>query len=253
MSAPFLIVQLSDPHIGAEWADGDPVVGLAAAVQSMRAIQLQPDVVLVTGDLADTASDSEYMRVSELLSPLRAPVHVVPGNHDDRETLRRHFGLPGIAAQPVFYTIDLGPLRLVTLDTTIPGEASGALDLAQLEWLDDVLTASPRQPTLVAMHHPPFLTGLPAWDQIGLSKDGRDLLAEVVHRHPQVRRIVAGHVHRTIAGELGGRSALSVPSTYAQGRLRFGSSQLEFAAEPAGFAVHAVFDLDLVSFIQPVG
>lgn len=252
MPTPFLIVQLSDPHIGAEWAESDPVVGLAAAVLSMQTMQMQPDAVLVTGDLADTASDSEYMRVRELLIPLGAPVHVLPGNHDDRAALRRIFGLPGTAAQPVHYTVDLGPLRLVMLDTTIPGEASGALDGAQLEWLDEALTASPGQPTLIGMHHPPFLTGLPAWDDIGLSKDGRALLAEIVNRHPQVQRIVAGHVHRTVAGELGGRSALSVPSTYVQGRLKFGSSQLEFATEPAGFAIHALHDLHLVSFIQPV-
>lgn len=252
MASPFLIVQLSDPHIGARWAEGDPVAGLAAAVGSIRAMQMQPDAVLVTGDLADTAVDSEYVCVRELLLPLRAPVHVVPGNHDDREALRRHFGLPGTAAQPVFYTVDLGPARLVMLDTTIPGKAAGTLDRAQIEWLDEVLTASSEQPTLIAMHHPPLLTGLPPWDEIGLSKEGRDLLAEIVGRHRQVRRIVAGHTHRAIAGELGGRPVLSVPSTYVQSRLRFGSSKLEFAPEPAGFAVHAVFDRRIVSFIQPV-
>jgi hypothetical protein len=70
--------------------------------------------------------------------------------------------------------------------------------------------------------------------------------------HRQVRRIVAGHVHRTITGDLAGTSVLTVPSTYVQGRLNFGSHELQLADEPAGFALHAVLDGELVSHIQPV-
>ena len=128
----------------------------------------QPDAVLVTGDLADHGSDGEYEQVRELLAPLRAPIFALPGNHDDRETLRRHFGLPGTGAEPVRYSVDLGPLRWVLLDTTLPGEDPGVLDGEQLAWLGGVLDASSEQPTLIAMHHPPLRTGIPAWDAIGL-------------------------------------------------------------------------------------
>ena len=252
MTSPFLIVQLSDPHIGAEWADGDPVAGLAAAVESVGAMQQQPDVLLVTGDLADRAADAEYELVRELLAPLGAPAYVLPGNHDDRRALRRQFDLPGADAEPVCYSVDLGPLRLVVLDSTVPGEDPGALDSERLAWLEHVLAGSPEQPTLIAMHHPPILTGAPAWDEIGLADRDRQLLGAVVERHRQVRRIVAGHVHRTIAGELAGRSVLTVPSTYVQGRLDFGSRELQLSAEPAGYAVHAVLDGDLISHVQPV-
>jgi 3',5'-cyclic-AMP phosphodiesterase len=136
MTSPFLVVQLSDPHIGADWADGDPVAALAAAVESVRAIGQPPDAVLVTGDLADGATDAEYARVRELLAPLRAPTYVLPGNHDDRAALRRHFGLPGAGAEPIHYAVDLGPARLVMLDSTIPGEDPGALDGEQFAWLE---------------------------------------------------------------------------------------------------------------------
>jgi 3',5'-cyclic-AMP phosphodiesterase len=78
VSQPFLLAQLSDPHIGAEWADGDPAAGLAAAVESVRSIRPQPDAVLVSGDLADNATDAEYEQVRELLAPLRAPLYVPP-------------------------------------------------------------------------------------------------------------------------------------------------------------------------------
>jgi hypothetical protein len=79
MSEVFLLAQLSDPHIGAEWADGDPVAGLAAAVESVASMRRQPDAVLVSGDLADNATDAGYEQVRELLAPLQAPLYVLPG------------------------------------------------------------------------------------------------------------------------------------------------------------------------------
>jgi hypothetical protein len=63
---------------------------------------------------------------------------------------------------------------------------------------------------------------------------------------------VAGHVHRTIAGELAGRAVLAVPSTYVQARLIFSSDEIELIAEPPGFAVHAVLDGELASHVQLV-
>jgi hypothetical protein len=66
-------------------------------------------------------------------------------------------------------------------------------------------------------------------------------------------RLVAGHFHRTIAGNVAGRQALVVPSTYVQARLDFAAQEVELSNEPAGFAVHALADGELVSHVQPVG
>lgn len=253
MAAPFLLVQLSDPHIGATWADGDPVAGLATVVEAVRRLPDRPDAVLMSGDLADNGADGEYEVVRELLARLDAPVFVLSGNHDDRDTLRRHFDLPGAVATPVQYAVDLGPLRLVVLDTTRPGEDRGELDDQRLEWLDAELAAAPDRMTLLAMHHPPLSTGIAAWDEIGLPPADRAALGAVVQRHPQVRRLVAGHVHRTIAAGLAGRPVLTVPSTYVQARLNFSSSSIELVPDPRGFAVHALLDGELASHVQPVG
>lgn len=252
MAKPFLLIQLSDPHIGATWADGDPTGGLRAAVESVRRLPDDPDAVLMSGDLADNAADDEYEVVRESLAQLGVPVYVLPGNHDDRDTLRRHFDVPGAMGTPVQYAVDLGPLRLVVLDSTRPGEDRGELDADRLTWLEAELAGAPDQATMLALHHPPVSTGVAAWDELGLPVSDRRALEEVLRRHPQVRRVVAGHVHRTMAADLADRAVLAVPSTYVQTRLNFSSDEIECAAEPPGFAVHAVLDGELASHVQPV-
>ena len=251
MSRPFLLIQLSDPHIGASWATGDPVARLAAAIECVLDLGQPPDAVLVSGDLADHAADDEYDQVRALIDRIDAPAYVLPGNHDGRDALRHHFGLSG-GDEPIRYAADLGPLRLIALDTTVPGEDGGALDDEQLRWLDTILAAAADTPTVVAMHHPPFEVGIPAWDAIGLAAADRGRLGELLARHPQVRRVVAGHVHRAIAAELGGRAVMSAPSTYVQGLLDFSAAGLELSGDPPGFVVHALVDGELVSHVQPV-
>ena len=101
MSGPFLLAHLSDPHIGADWANRDPVAGLRTAVESVRSLRPRPAAVLISRDLSDNASDAEYEQVRSLLAPVAVPLYVLPGNHDDRGTLRRHFAVPGTDDDPI--------------------------------------------------------------------------------------------------------------------------------------------------------
>lgn len=253
MTDPFLLVQLSDPHIGATWVECDPLAGLAAAVEAVGAIRPAPGAVLISGDLADGALDSEYAAIVELLAPLAVPVFVLAGNHDDRAALRRHFDLPGAGEDPVYHAADLGPIRLVVLDTKVPGKDGGHLDSEQLGWLEAELTREPDAPTVIAMHHPPFKTGLPPFDVIGLSPAATAAFAGVVSGHGNVRRVVAGHVHRAITGQVAGHPALTAPSTCAQAVLDFVTQELVMSAQPIGFAVHAVVGGELVSHFHALG
>jgi Icc protein len=252
LTLPFLLAQLSDPHIGATWATGDPTARWLAAVETVARLPNPPDAVLVSGDLADHGADAEYSIVKSALDRLGVPAYVLPGNHDDRARLREHFQLPGEPTAPVHYSAEISALRLVVLDSTVPGHDSGALDSEQLAWLDAELSVAPGEVTLIAMHHPPFVTGVPAWDAIGLAPSDRQALAEVVARHPQVSRILAGHVHRAITAELAGRIVESCPSTYIQGLVRFGATELELTDESAGFLVHAVRGAQAISYVLPV-
>ena len=249
MDRPFLIAQLSDPHVGADWIAPKPDVLLASAVEAVLRLESAPDVVIVSGDLVEGAQDWEYERVKSVLAPLGMPVYVLPGNHDDRDALHRHFGVPGEGGAPVQYAAELGPLRLLVLDSTAPGHEHGELDAGRLEWLDAELSAAPERPALIAVHHPPLTTGAPAVDAIALHDEGRRALGEVLARHAQVLKVISGHVHRTVAGEVGGRPVLAIPSTYAELRLDFSSPELATEDGGRGFALHAVADGELVSHV----
>ena len=207
------------------------------------ALPQRPDALLVSGDLTDRrGARRSYARVRELLAPLELEPHVLPGNHDLRGPLREAFGLPGAGEEPASHVVDLGPLRLVCLDSTIPGGEGGALDEGGSTWLDAALADDRATPTVLALHHPPLRTEMPAFERIGLAPDDREALAEVLARHPQVLRMVAGHVHRPIVAELAGRAVVTVPSTYLQSALDFAGTEVKMRPDPPGFAIHALRD-----------
>jgi 3',5'-cyclic-AMP phosphodiesterase len=252
VSRPLVVVQLSDPHVGADWGPGGSVAKFAATVAAVGASDLTPDAVVISGDLADHGADDEYEQLREVVAPLDGPLYVLPGNHDDRAALRRHFDVPGSGVEPVQYAADLGRLGLITADTKRMGEDAGELDAERLAWLEAALADAPEVPTLLALHHPPLTTGIVPFDEVGLPPDDQRALAEVVGRHPQVRRIVAGHMHMTAGAALDGRTVFVAPSTYVQAELEFGAEEVRLSADPPAFAVHALVHGELVSYAQPV-
>jgi 3',5'-cyclic-AMP phosphodiesterase len=253
MTRPFLLAQLTDSHIGADWGGSlDPAASLAAVVDAVRAMPDPPDAVIVTGDLTNDGAPEQYAVVREQLERLGIPYHVLAGNHDHRVALRAAFGLDGADEDPVRYRADQGPLRLIALDTTIPGESGGALGDGQLEWLSATLADAPATPTVIAMHHPPLLTGVPAWDETAIDLAAVDALARLLQRHDQVLAIAAGHLHRMLVGELTGRPVIVIPSTYMQSELDWSCERFVLVPEPPAFALHALRDGRLISHAQPV-
>jgi 3',5'-cyclic AMP phosphodiesterase CpdA len=246
---PTVVVQLSDPHIGATWAGGDPVGGLATAVASIRRLRPAPDALLLTGDLADTLADSEYALLRDLLEGIDAPWYALPGNHDDRDRVRRHFAIPGEPGTPVQYAVEAGDLRILMVDSTRPGADAGEFDAGRLAWLEQALSADPTTPTLLAMHHPPLVTHVPALDALALAAGDRAALAEVVQGHENVMLIIAGHVHRAISGELAGRRVLSAPSTYVGFEFDIGAERIDDVPTPPGYVVHVLRDGELASHV----
>jgi 3',5'-cyclic AMP phosphodiesterase CpdA len=151
----------------------------------------------------------------------------------------------------VYYSAEHSALRLIVLDSTVPGHDSGALDSEQLGWLDAELCAGPDEVTVLPGTTRRSSPGCPHGTRSAraLRPSGA---AEVVAPNPQVSRILAGHVHRAITSELAGRIVESCPSTYIQGLVRFGATELEPSDEAAGFLVHAVRGAQAISYVLPV-
>ncbi len=249
----FALVQLTDPHLGAAWSDG-AVSAFASAIDGVvRVLGAPPNAVMVSGDIADTPTDSEYERARELLDRLRVPVYVAAGNHDDRDGLRRNFECPPTEGDRLYYEVDLGPVRLIVLDTKREGSHGGELDPAQLNWLEGALDGDGTKPTLIAMHHPPLLTGIPGMDSIGIGERERVAFADIVSRHSQVQVIAAGHVHRAVIGRVGGAAVVAIPTTDVQLALELRGNDLRFVPGLPCFALHLLVDDQLVSHIQPIG
>lgn len=252
MAKPTLLVQLSDLHIGGTENGLDPIPRLEAVIEAVRALPNRPDGVLVSGDLTDDGVEEGYWVAREMLARLEVPLHVIPGNHDDRGRLREAFDLPGEGDEPINYSVAVGDLRLVAFDSIVPGQDPGDFPSGQLRWLDKELAAEPEGPTLIALHHPPLATGIAEWDEINLLPPQREALASVVARHPQVRGIVGGHLHRVAASALAGRPVLAAPSTYWQVRPDFEEEDKYTVVDAPGFAIHALRDGELYSQAESV-
>lgn len=246
--APTFLVQLTDPHVHGEepWR----LERLTAAVDAVLALGVQPAGVVVTGDLADRGDPAEYAVVAGQLARIDAPLVVLPGNKDDRATMRAAFGLPGAPADRVQGVAVCGGLRVIACDTQIPGELPGDLDV---DWLARELAADRATPTIVAMHHPPFRIGVAAVDAIGLPAEQRAALDALLADAPNVLRVIAGHVHRTSVGSIGGVPASTSSSVSFQLALDLAGGELGLAPdEPPAFAVHVLVDGDLVTHTAPV-
>jgi 3',5'-cyclic AMP phosphodiesterase CpdA len=150
------------------------------------------------------------------------------------------------------YSTAVGSLRLVACDTTVGGSDGGRLGAERLGWLAAELAAGPQAPTVIAMHHPPLLTGISDMDEIVLPRADREALAVLLAQNPQVRCVIAGHVHRAAFWTLGSCGVVTCPSTWLQAPLEIPGGRLRLVDEPAGFALHALLGDEFVSHIQPL-
>lgn len=244
-SDALLVCQISDMHIKTpgklSYRKVDCAAMLARCVEEILRLRQRPDLVIATGDLVDFGRPEEYAHLRQLLSPLPVPVYLIPGNHDARDALRDAFPDHGYLRQwPAFiqYAIEDWPVRIVALDTLIPGQGGGELCAERLEWLERTLAAQPDKPTLVVMHHPPFTTLIGHMDSQGFRDSAS--LAKVIGRHPQVERVLCGHLHRPILSRFGGTIASTCPSTAHQVALDLDvDAASAFVMEPPGFQLHA--------------
>ncbi len=237
-----LILHLTDFHVtepGALLGGVDTRAAFSRLMRRVARLEQRPDAILVTGDVAETATDEVYAWTAAALRDLGLPLVVVPGNHDMREPLRRAFRAEtGTEPEHLAVARSVAGVRLIALDTLVEGSAHGALGEAQLAWIERELGQAGSEPAVLAMHHPPFQTGLPAMDGIGLLSGGTEL-ARLLEGRANVAGILCGHVHRAITGRFAGLPALIAPSASHQFALDFeNAGAFAVVQEPPQLALH---------------
>lgn len=207
--ATHLIAHISDTHfLGGGQAlfgavDTDTTVYMAMA--QLERSGLRPDALVFTGDIADRGEAAAYRRVRDIVESaaerMGAPVIWVMGNHDKREAFRTELLREEGSTAPVDRVFDIGGVRIIALDTSVPGYHHGDLSDAQLVWLSDVLSEPAPHGSLLALHHPPVPTMVPLMDILELRHQAR--LAEVV-TGSDIRGILGGHLHYATTGLFAG-------------------------------------------------
>ncbi|WP_106814419.1 phosphodiesterase [Microbacterium timonense] len=266
-----ILLHLSDTHLRAATTPWlfDAVDGAARLAETVRVIEasgIRPDAIVVTGDLADLGEAAAYVDLRSLLEPLAQRLEArllwVMGNHDERGAFRQTLldeaagsNADGRGAsspsdlRPVDRVDELDGLRVVTLDTTVPGHHHGEVTDDQLAWLADVLAVPAPLGTILAMHHPPVPSVLPLAASVELRDQRR--LARVL-RGSDVRAIIAGHLHYSTFSTFAGIPVSVASSTcYAQDlTVPVGGSRPQDGAQ--AFNLVHVYDDAVVHSVVPV-
>ena len=250
MTVPTLLAHLTDTHVlefGA--AVSTPVDNngrLQEAVARIGAETPAVNAVIATGDLTADGTPAQYDALAELVAPLSAPVLPIPGNHDDRGLLRAVFAdTPWVDADHASWVAPVGGARVVGLDTTDPGRPGAAFDAEREVWLGSVLVEPHDGATVLAMHHPPFLTGIGWMDRSGFI--GLERFAAVLSEHP-VDRVIAGHLHRPIISTVSGVTANVGLSTVEHVELDLAADAgVSMILDPVGYQVLRIADRDIVT------
>jgi 3',5'-cyclic-AMP phosphodiesterase len=253
-----VIAHVSDTHL---LEGGAPLGGVADTVASLERTTGQLsrlgdrlDAIIVTGDVTDLGEPDAYRLVREALEPLAlstgAELVWVMGNHDERAAFRSELLGEAPSDEPVHRIIQLGGLRIITLDTSVLGYHHGALDEASLAWLDAELRGAAPEGTILAMHHAPIATPLSLMDVLELR--GQDALADVV-RGRDIRMILGGHLHYATNGMFAGIPVSVAGATAYTMDLSAPPHELVGIDGGRSFTLVHVYDDSVVTSVVPVG
>lgn len=261
-----LIAQITDTHVGFEPEAGENefnFVRFRNVLGHLLSQPVQPDLLIISGDLADSGQADCYRRIRGLIEDCPFPVQVIPGNHDSRDVLLEVF--PDCPTVDGFaqFAIELGEgedrLRVLCLDSFEPGRHGGAFCEVRAAWLTKELDAHPDTPTMIVMHHPPVVAGID-WMDPRPSEAWFKRFHETVRGRRQILSIQAGHLHRPLHSVVEGIPLSVTPAVAPAVSLDLRPMDADVAdkrpivaAEPPFYSLHLYRAGTLVSHFQPVG
>jgi 3',5'-cyclic AMP phosphodiesterase CpdA len=245
-----ILAQITDTHVLApgetQYLDNNQL--LTEAIRSLNDEDPGPDAVLGTGDLTNWARPDQYEQLAALIEPLAAPFLPLVGNHDDRDLMRRTFPhVPWADTEHASWVTTVGDVTVVGLDSSDPGHHGAAFDDDRATWLDSTLASSGEQPVVLALHHPPFITGIAWMDAFGFRN--LDRLQGLIGDHAgRIARIVSGHIHRQVVTTVAGVTASICPATVHHVALDLTpASTPSIICDPRGYQLHLVDGGDVVT------
>lgn len=240
------ILQLSDTHIVAEGPLVSGVLDTASSLEKLiiRINHLQTkhndiECIIVSGDISDDGSPASYQRFKSIMASAGLPMYVIPGNHDMRENMRQAFNAENIFPKdgPLNWCKKIGNINLIGLDTLVEGQGGGYLSSESLKYLKKTLETHHSKPTILALHHPPFDTGIRFMDNIGL--ENKDAFKSIISKFNSELRVVCGHIHCMMVHGLERHMAISSPSPCSSFEYDTRSSApVGFMNEIDGFLLH---------------
>ncbi len=221
------LAQISDTHLIVPITDDERAPGrlenLRKCVNDINNLDPRPDAVIHTGDMTQHGYREEYSLAREILSQLKIPLYVTPGNRDSRAAIRDLFRIDDYSPPDkefIHYATNVGAIRLVAIDTiNEEGTRPGNLCDTRIAAIDVTLRQAPHTPTALFMHHPPFdvLTSSEPFQFI--SREAVEKFSRVLKLHPQIKRIFCGHAHRCYVTEIANTRASTLPSVAVDLRL----------------------------------
>ncbi|MDD9877400.1 MAG: metallophosphoesterase [Magnetovibrio sp.] len=211
-----IIAQISDSHIDPDDPDAEPRIGdLERVVAHINGLDTQPDAVIHTGDLTHNGTHAKYAAAAAVLKDLAPPLHIAAGNRDDRALLDEYYPggrdlMPGTPYRQ--FSVDDYPIRLIALDTLSQESNMGDFCQDRADSLKAALAEQPDTPTVLFMHHPPFVVTASRYTHQYDDWDGVGRMAGALEGHAQVIRAFTGHAHRDAVGAVAHVPASSAPS-----------------------------------------
>lgn len=234
-----IIAQISDIHAAPE---NDNLSRLDRALHWLE--QLKPDALVISGDLIDNNWHEGYVSIAERLNTTAYPSYLLPGNSDNPDEMRRMLNCGYYVEESCHFAVNAGEVRLIGLDTTLPGEAAGAV-APHLNVLEEMLAAS-TLPSILFLHHPVILSGIPTMDSI-MCRDSAELETFFDRCSHRPIHIATGHVHRPIMGMFAGIPSSGCGAICPANPLWFGTENVPAVYDPPSLMIHYVNQGSLVS------